>query len=65
MNDDLLTKYMTPGQKKARIIKKRRAAACRWLRSRWSAEQLENERIRLEAEIAAFIAKRSEENRAA
>lgn len=59
MDDDLLTKYMTPGQKKARIIRRRRAAAGRYMRSRWSEAQHENERIRLEAEIAAFIAKRS------
>jgi hypothetical protein len=65
MDDDLLTKYMTPGQKKARIIKKRRAAAARYMRSRWSEAQKLAEFDKIAAEIEAFIAKRSEENQAA
>lgn len=59
MDDDLLTKYMTPGQKKARIIRRRRAAAGRYMRSRWSEEQRQAEEDRIAVEVEAFIAKRS------
>jgi hypothetical protein len=65
MDDDLLTKYMTPGQKKARIIRRRRAAAGRYMRSRWSEAQKLAESDRIASEIIEFLAKRSEENRAA
>ncbi|MGV8953253.1 MAG: hypothetical protein ACOH2M_19305 [Cypionkella sp.] len=59
MNDDLRTRHMTAGQKKNLIIRRRRMAAARYMRSRWSEAQKLAESDRIAAEIEAFIAKRS------